>query len=65
MPCNVGHTERQVRFAVAGLLAAAGAATDNRTARSVLLALAAINALTAAARYCPLNQALGRGSCDV
>jgi len=65
MTCNVGGGERTMRFGAAALLASlAMLPRIGAGYRAILLGLAAVNATTAGLRYCPLNQAIGRGSCS-
>ena len=64
MTCNVGGSERRFRFGSAAALAGASLLPGMKPiVRAVLISVAAINAITASVRYCPLNQALGRDSC--
>ncbi len=63
MKCNVGGGERKLRFGVAVCLTGAGTLLPvSRGLRALLLGAAAISAVTAGLRYCPLNRALGRSS---
>jgi DUF2892 family protein len=61
MQHNVGSTERYARLA-AGVAAAAAAARTTGWQRAALGAVAIAGIGTAATRYCPINQAVGRNS---
>lgn len=61
MTHNVGPRERYARLA-AGVAAAAAATKVNGWQRTALGTVAAAGMVTAITRYCPMNQAMGRGT---
>jgi hypothetical protein len=63
--CNVGETDRLIRFGVGvGLIGAAWLGRDlNKWARIGMLAAAAETLYTAATRHCPVSEALGYSTC--
>ena len=64
MTCNVGGSDRVLRFAAGVvLLLLAGFVVETMFWRIVLLAIAAIALITGFVRYCPLNRAFGLNSC--
>lgn len=58
---NVGTTERYLRLAVAGAAGAAALRSEGWP-RTLLSGVAAAGLMTGLTRYCPLNEAMGRGS---
>jgi len=63
MTCNVGTTERIIRFVVAlGLMAWAFLGLEG-TPRYIVFGLAFVPLLTALFRFCPLWVALGINTC--
>lgn len=63
--CNVGGTERIVRF-VLGIIFVAGSFYSLSGAAQIIgYAIGVIALLTAITRYCPLNSAMGRNSCVI
>jgi hypothetical protein len=65
--CNVGGTDRILRFAFGfGLLGAAWLGRDlSKWTRIGLLAVEAESLYSAATRHCPLSELLGLTSCNV
>lgn len=64
MQCNVGGSERTLRFVVGAAALAAALFIEMSTGlRTALLVVGAIGLLTATARICPLNALIGRNSC--
>lgn len=64
MTQNVGPRERYLRLA-AGIAAAYAATRTSGWKRSALSTVATAGIGTALTRYCPMNQALGRGDADL
>jgi hypothetical protein len=63
MQRNVGPSERTARLLIASA-AIAGAVATRGWPRTVFAILAAAGAGTALARYCPVNQAMGRNTAE-
>lgn len=64
MGCNVGGADRVLRVGCGTVLVSAGLATPREDPwRAVLIGAGSIALITAAARYCPLNAALGINTC--
>lgn len=65
-PCNVGKTERTVRFVIGTVLFLMGFfLPDIDTVwRVVLVVIAAVALVTAAMRYCPANALFGFNTCE-
>lgn len=64
MQCNVGGSERTLRFVVgAAALLAALFVEMSGGLRVALFVVAAIGIVTATVRFCPLNALIGRNSC--
>lgn len=65
LKCNVGGTERSIRFGAGAALGGIGVLLpSSNLARYLLLGAAAISIVTATTRYCPLNDLLNRNTCD-
>lgn len=65
MHCNVGGIEKNVRLATGVASIFLGLfAPLRRGARISLLSLGAIEMVTALSGYCPVNQMIGRNSCN-
>lgn len=64
MQCNVGGSERTIRFVVgAAALVAALFIETSGGLRVAMFVVAAIGFLTATVRFCPLNAVVARNSC--
>lgn len=61
MRMNVGSTERYVRLGLGAVALGAMPFVRSRVARILLGAVASSGLSTGITRYCPINQALGRG----
>ncbi len=64
MECNVGGADRAARAAAgAGLLTASALAEAGTGWKALMAGLGAIGVVTAAIRYCPVNELLGVDTC--
>ena len=57
--CNVGENERIARLALGTAAATAAFVSGRGIVKPILAGLGLFGILTAATRYCPVNQALG------
>jgi uncharacterized membrane protein len=64
MKCNVGGSDRTLRFAAGGSLLTMGLLTHGWL-RKLGLILGGIGLGTAATRFCPINQLTGRNTCEL
>lgn len=65
MNCNVGGTDRTVRYSLgSAALALALFGKMSRGKRIAALALAGSEFFTATTRYCPLNKMMGINTCE-
>lgn len=64
MKCNVGPRERRARAGLMALGAFGALLPLPRWLRSAMLLLSAAELFTVATGYCPVNDAMGRDTCQ-
>ncbi len=64
MKCNVGGSDRTLRFTAGASLMTMGLLTHGWL-RKVGIILGAVGLGTAATRFCPINQLAGRNTCEI